>query len=228
MLQYSDNMESFTNFQGCLAMTFSGHRRSGKTDSHTAVVEVSSCVIWEESGEHRWLSNNSRQRQNKIYQQASHINSLEAQNKKLGQLLEPKVLVETITQAVASSLKMDKTTNPNSSPNGFISKPYLGKLCPSQLTTHVDGSLDPSFTCQYCKDTGHLKENCVRLTQWLAWNNQETFNGGASKPPKKENWSLLQLRTRLQDLMKLVLINLPMRRNRSSQFTTWPFWQQLN
>ena len=145
-------------------MTFSGHSRSGKTGSHTAVVEVSSCVISKETGEHR-LSKNSRQRQNKINQQASHISSLEAQNKKLGQLLEPKFLVETITQAVASSLKMDKTTNPDSSPSGFISKPYLGKPHPSQLAPGVDGSLDPSLTCWYCKDTGHLKENCVKLTQ---------------------------------------------------------------
>ena len=106
-------------------------------------------------------------------------------------------MVETITQAVASSLKMGKTTNPDSSPSGFISKPYLGKPHPSQLAPGVDGSLDPALTCQYCKDTGHLKENCVKLTQQLALNNQETINGGASKPgsdttknrppPKKEN-----------------------------------------
>ena len=125
MLQSSDNMESFTKIWGHLAMTFSGHSRLRKTGSHTAAVEVSSCVISEEAGEHRRLSNNSRQRQNKIDQQASHIRSLEAQNKKLGQLLEPKFLVETITQAVANSLKMEKTTNPDSSPSGFISKPYL-------------------------------------------------------------------------------------------------------
>ena len=223
MLQSSYNMESFTEFQGHLAMTFSGCSRLGKTGSHTAAVEVSSCVISEEAGECRWLSKNSRQRQNKIDQQASHISSLEAQNKKLGQLLESKFLVETITQAVASSLKMDKTSNPDSSPTGFISKPYLGKPHPSQLAPYVDGSLDPSFTCHYCKDTSHLKENCIKLTQWLAWNNQETSNGGASKPLKKENWSLLQLRTRLQELMRVVIINLPMKRNRSGQFIMHPF-----
>ena len=136
----------------------------GKTGSHTATVEASSCIISEETGEPR-LSKNLRQRQRKINQQASQISSLEAQNKKLGQLLEPKFLVETITQAVASSLKMSKTTNPDSSPSGFISKPYLGKPHPSQLAPKLDGSLDPSLTCQYCKDTSHLKENCVKLTQ---------------------------------------------------------------
>ena len=163
MLKSSDDMESFTEFQGCLAMTFSGCSRSGKTGSHTAAVEVSSCVISEESEEHR-LSKNLRQRKNKINQQASQISSLEAQNRKLGQLLEPKCLVEMITQAGASSLKMDKTTKLDSSSSGFTSKPYLGKPHPSQLTPGVDGSLDPALTCQCCKDTGHLKENCVKLT----------------------------------------------------------------
>ena len=86
------------------------------------------------------------------------------QNKKLCQLLEPKFLVETSTQAVASSLKMDKTTKLDSSPSGYKSKPYLGKPCPSQLAPGVDGSLDPALTCWYCKDTSHLKENCVKLT----------------------------------------------------------------
>ena len=177
-------------------MTFSGHSRSGKTGSHTAAVEVSSCVISEEAGECR-LSKNSRQRQNKINQQASHISSLEAQNKKLSQLLEPKFLVETITQAVASSLKMDKTTKLDSSSGGFTSKPYLGKPHPLQLAPGVDGSLDLALTCQYCKDTGHPKENCVKLTQQLSLNNQDPINGEARKldmdttknrqPPKREN-----------------------------------------
>ena len=121
-------------------MTFVGWSRSRKTGSHTATVEASSCVISEEVEECRLLRN-SRQRQKKIDQQALQISSLEAQNKKLGQLLEPKFLVETITQAVASSLKMGKTTIPESVPSGFISKPYLGRPCPSQLGPGVDGSV---------------------------------------------------------------------------------------
>ena len=144
-------------------MTFSGCSKLRQTGSHMAAVEVSSCVISEEAGECR-LSKNSRQRQKKFNQHASQINSLEAQNNKLGQLLEPIFLVETITQAVGSSLKMDETTKLDSSPSGFTSKPYLGKPHPSQLAPGVDGSLDPALTCWYCKDTSHLKENCIKLT----------------------------------------------------------------
>ena len=81
-------------------MTFIHHSRLGKTGSHTATVEFSSCVISEEAGEHK-PSKSSRHRQNKINQQAYQISSLEAQNKKLSQLLEPNVLVETITPGCA-------------------------------------------------------------------------------------------------------------------------------
>ena len=186
MLQSSENSESFTEFQGHLAMTFGGRSKSGNTSSHTAVIETSSYVILEETGEHR-LSKNSRQRQQKIEQQVSQISSLKAQNRKLGQLLEPKFLVETITRVVASNLNMGKPNTTESSPSGFVSKPYLGRPCPSQLAPGVDSSLDPSLTCRYCKDTRHLKENCVKLTRCLAWNKQEAkTETNKDMPPKNQ------------------------------------------
>ena len=89
MLQSLDESESFTQFWGCLTMMFGGQSRLGKTSSHIATIEASSCIISEKTGECR-LSKNSRQSQRKIEQQASQISSLKAQNKKLGQLLEPK------------------------------------------------------------------------------------------------------------------------------------------
>ena len=91
--------------------------------------------------------------------------------KNWGSYWSPRPL-ETITKAVASNLNMGKTNNTESSPSGFVGKPYLGRPHPSQLAPGVDGSLDPSLTCWYCKDTRHLKENCVKLTQQLVWNNQ--------------------------------------------------------
>ena len=162
-LQTSDSIGSFMQFWGHLTMTFSGQSRLGKTGSHTSLVEVSSCVISDEAGEHK-LSKNSRQRQNRIRKQASHISSLEAENQKLSPLLESKILVETITQAVASSLNLGRNTKPDNSFSDYTSKPYLGKPHLPQLAPGTDGSLDPALTCQYCKDTGHLKENCENLT----------------------------------------------------------------
>ena len=51
---------------------------------------------------------------------------------------------------------------------GFVSKPYLGKPRPSQLAPGTDASLNSELECQYCKDTGHLKDNCIKLNHWLA------------------------------------------------------------
>ena len=71
---------------------------------------------------------NSRQRQHKINQQATKISSLEAQNQKLVQLLEPKFLVETIMKAVASNLNIniDKKSQ-HEQTSGYTGKPYLGE-----------------------------------------------------------------------------------------------------
>ena len=83
----------------------------------------------------------------------------------LSQLLEPKLLVDAITQAVASNLNIGKGTKTYSSSSGYTDKPYLGKPHPCQLAPGVDGLLDPALTCWYCKDIGHIKENCVKMNQ---------------------------------------------------------------
>ena len=120
------------------------------------------------------LSKNSRQRQNRIDQQAAKISSLEAQNQKLAQLLEPKFLVETITKAVASNLNINEGNKPQQGEaSGYTSRPYLGKPRPSKLAPGINGSLDPELCCQYCKETGHLKKNCIKLNRRLAFENKQ-------------------------------------------------------
>ena len=185
MLQSSGNSESFTKFQGHLVMMFGGRSKSGKTSSHTAAIETSSYVISEETGEctgcQRTLGRGSKRSNSRPLKLAACRHRTE----KLGQLLEPKFLVETITRAVASNLNMGKPNTTESSPSGFVSKPYLGRPHPSQLAPGVDGSLNPSLTCRYCKDNRHLKENCVKLTQHLAWNKQEAkVETNKNVPPK--------------------------------------------
>ena len=165
VLQTSDPLETFTQFRGRLALTFSSRSWLGKVCSQTAVIETTASIISEVAQEPK-LSRNSRQRQHKIDQQATKISSLEAQNQKLAQLLEPKFLVETITKAVASNLNINMDKKPqNEQTSGFTGKPYLGKPRPSKLAPGINGSLDPELSCRYCKDTGHLKENCIKLDQ---------------------------------------------------------------
>ena len=183
MLQTSDPTETFTQFQGGLALTFGSHSRSGKISSQTAAIETTASTISEVSQESK-LSKNSQQRQNRTDQQAAKISSLEAQNQKLAQLLEPKFLVETITKAVASNLNINVGNKPQQSEtSGYTSRPYLGKPRPSKLAPGIDGSLDPELSCQYCKDTGHLKENCVKLNRRLAFENKQPDQ----LPKKPEN-----------------------------------------
>ena len=123
------------------------------------------------------LSENSQQKQNQIDQQVSKISNLETQNQKLTQLPEPKFLVNTITQAVASSLNISRGNKPQKSNtngvSGYSGKSYLGKPRPLQPALGVDGSLDPDLSCWYCKDTGHLKENYKKLNRRLAQENRQ-------------------------------------------------------
>ena len=174
VLQTSNPSETFTQFRGCLALTFGSQSQLGKVSSRTAAIETTASVISEVSQEPK-LSKNSRQRQHKIDQQAAKISSLEAQNQKLAQLLEPKFLVETITKAVDSNLNINGGSKPQQKeqPSGYTGKPYLGRPRPSKLAPGINGSLDPELSCWYCKDTGHLEENCVKLNRRLALENKQ-------------------------------------------------------
>ena len=172
VLQTSDPSETFTQFRGCLALTFGSRSRSGRVSSRTAAIETTASVISEVSREPK-LSKNSQQRQHKIDQQATKISSLEAQNQKLAQLLEPKFLVETITKAVASNLNINIDKKSSQNESGYTGKPYLGKPRPSKFALGIDGSLNPELSCWYCKDTGHLKENCIKLNRRLALENKQ-------------------------------------------------------
>ena len=40
---------------------------------------------------------------------------------------------------------------------------FWGKHRPSQLAAGKDGVTNPEESCQYCKDMGHLLENCPQL-----------------------------------------------------------------
>ena len=185
-------------------MTFGSHSRLAKVSSQTAAIETIASTISEVLWEPK-LSKNSQQRQNRIDQQASKISSLEAQNQKLAQLVEPKFLVETITKAVASNLNINVGNRPQQrEASGYTSKPYLGKPRPSKLAPGIDGSLDPELSCWYCKDTGHLKENCMKLNRRLAFENKQPD----WLPKKLENGDLLWSWTNPKERMLVVLITI--------------------
>ena len=83
--------------------------------------------------------------------QETQIKSLQTQNQQLQGLLDPKLLVNAISQTVTTSLKMGlQLTNKGGADTkgaGFSSISYLGKPRPSQLAPGTDGSLNPELEC---------------------------------------------------------------------------------
>ena len=107
-LQSSPEEESFTRFWGHSVMMFGGHARQSQSSASSAAtsssIETNASLIKEDE---RKLSKNSRQQQNKINMQEAQIKSLQTQNQQLQGLLDPKSLVNAISQAVTTSLKME-------------------------------------------------------------------------------------------------------------------------
>ena len=127
---------------------------------------VSSTAV--ESGDSEHLSCNSRQRQNKINAQAAEIAQMKTElnkalkeNQQLKSLFSPDKVVEAITKAVGV---MTMQSCPPSSSKGTQyqgASSFIGRPRPPQLAHGANGTLLPSITCNYCKDTGHFKDSCV-------------------------------------------------------------------
>ena len=164
----SPDSESFTQFRGRLALMFNSW---GKQQRARATVSATAA----ECGDVEHLSRNSRQRQNKIDAQAAEIahmktelNKALQENKQLKNMFSTEKMVEAMTKVVSS---MTVQSRPSSSSKGTQYKEasnFIGRPRPPQLARGADGTLLPSITCNYCKDTGHFKDNCVRLNNKLA------------------------------------------------------------
>ena len=178
-LQSSPKQESFTRFWGHLVAMFGGCTRQSQSSASSAATSNIESEVNLVRGTEDKLSKNSRWQQNKINQQKAQIKSLQTQTQQLQGLLEPKSLVSAISKAVSTSLKLGSQPNIKGGIDvkgtGFVSKPYLGKPRPSQLAPSTNRSLNLELECWYCKDTGHLKDNCIKLNCQLA-NEQNNNN----------------------------------------------------
>ena len=72
-----------------------------------------------------------------------------------------------VSNALASQSRPVVNRNPSQgiNPPQVTSKgrPFLGQPRPQQCSMGIDGHKDPNQSCNYCKDTGHLIGNCLRL-----------------------------------------------------------------
>ena len=174
---------SFTEFRNELARVLDTHRKA-ITKASLKPVTSKSIEVKEEEEEQdapppppkssNKPSSSIIKKDKKINAQSSQIKDLRlkldqavAENSQIRELLSP----ATLTMAFSNALSATKTsfTSQSGSRNNqnqsqqFTPKPFLGKPHPSKLVAGKDRTTNPNQTCCYCKDTGHLLENCLRL-----------------------------------------------------------------
>ena len=106
----------------------------------------------------------------------AQIKTLLEQNRSLSQkvdslaTLQNSNLTEAVSQAVNyTANRFGGQNKPQDQPSSSTfdkareSKPFLGKELPPKPTKGKDGSLNVAETCNYCKNPGHLLDNCVKL-----------------------------------------------------------------
>ena len=159
----SPDSKSFTQFQGRLVLMFNSQgKQLAKANITTAAVD---------SGDQEHLSCNSRQRQVKIDAQTAEIASMKSElnkalqeNKKLKSLFSPEKKVKAMTKVVSAMTVQSCPTSTSSKGTQYQgASSFIGRPRPPQLAHGANGMLLPSVTCNYCKDTRHVKDNCVQL-----------------------------------------------------------------
>ena len=58
---------------------------------------------------------------------------------------------------------------------------YVGRQQQPQVACGANGMLEPNTTCYYCKDTGHMKDNCIWLNNKIVHKLQAQEQVTASK-----------------------------------------------
>ena len=69
-------------------------------------------------------------------------------------------MVEAMSKAVSAMTVQGHPTSSRGTQYQGASN-YIGGPRQPNLACGADGTLQPSVTCFYCKDAGHIKDNCV-------------------------------------------------------------------
>ena len=115
----------------------------------------------------------------------TELNKALQENKRLESLFSPEKMVEAMTKVVsAMTVQSCLTSSKGTQYQGASS--YIGRPRQPQLACGANGTLQPSVTCFYCKDTRHVKDNCVWLNNKIVCKlaqEQVTTSGKANTKP---------------------------------------------
>ena len=168
---------TFTEFRSEFSKVLGGRRHKGKFTAVTASVSDTSVDTPARSTKAERKAHKKAQKE----VQAAAIRSLEekldtviARSKQYQELLQPESLSKVISSSVSSHM----------SAAGY-GKPFLGRPRPQSLRPGMNGNLDPTQECRYCKDKGHLIDNCAKLEEKKA--SQATGVTSNPRDTKKEN-----------------------------------------
>ena len=148
---------SFTQYRNELARVLGTRQRPSKgvtTKAVSATQEGTESEEEEKADLKSWCKWNQ-----KISAQSSQIKDLRekldgaiAKNIQIRELLNPTTLQTAFTNALQASGQHFR-------PRGK----FFGKRREPQVVAGIDGTTDLDKSCNYCKDTGHEKDNCLHL-----------------------------------------------------------------
>ena len=154
---------SFTQYRNELARVLGTHQCPVKGVS-SKVISVTPEET-ESEGKEKSDLKSQRQRDRKISAQSSQIRDLHekldgavAENTQIREWLNPETLQTAFTNALQASGQHFRTQGK-----------FFGKRCEPKVAAGIDGTTDPDKHCNYCKDTGHVKENCLHLQKHNAF-----------------------------------------------------------
>ena len=164
---------SFTQYRNELARVLGTHQRPVKGVSSKAISATPEET--ESEGKEKSDLKSQRQRDRKISAQSSQIRDLHekldgaiAENTQIREWLNPETLQTAFTNALQASGQHFRTQGK-----------FFGKRREPKVAAGIDGTTDPDKHCNYCKDMGHIKENCLCLQKhnaFVASRSQEGLN----------------------------------------------------
>ena len=87
---------------------------------------------------------------------------------KLKEMFNPNWLVKAMTKVVSNNMTMKESPKTSQGTQYKGAFNYVSRLRQPELACGANGKLKPNVSCHYCKDRGHIKDNCVCLNNKIS------------------------------------------------------------